>query len=241
MTRTLRILVVDDDIDHAQSLGELFELEGHAVTVVNSGEDAIHAYRSATFDVAFMDVVMPGKNGVESFLEIRRMRPEARVFMMTGYSVEQLLRQAMTNGAMGMLSKPLDPARMLEVISEIGPEGIAVVAEDDPAFGRRLERIITEAGRSCQLVTSGSDALRVAQSEGGRVLILDLKAPLIDGVDTYARIKAAGRAAPTIIITASGPEYDNTLDAIGDVAITGILNKPFDPLDLLARLDGLAA
>jgi DNA-binding NtrC family response regulator len=241
MTRALRILVVDDDIDHAQSLGELFELEGHDVTVVNSGEDAIRAYREVAFDVAFMDVVMPGKNGVESFLEIKRMRPAARVYMMTGYSVEQLLKQAMTNGAMGVLSKPLDPARMLEVISEIGPEGIAIVAEDDPSFGSRLERIITESGRRCQLVTSGSDALRAAEAGGGSLLILDLKAPLIDGVDTYARIKTAGRAAPTIIITAKGPAYDNTLDAIGDVAVTGILNKPFDPLDLLSRLDGLSA
>ena len=97
MTRSLRILVVDDDADNAYSLGELFELEGHSVQVALSGEDAIAAYLAADFDLAFMDVMMPGLNGVESFIEIRKMRPEARVYMMTGYSVEQLLQQALAH------------------------------------------------------------------------------------------------------------------------------------------------
>ena len=44
---------------------------------------------------------MPGKNGVESFFEIRRMKPDAKVFMMTGYSVEQLVQQAIDHGALG--------------------------------------------------------------------------------------------------------------------------------------------
>ena len=68
-------------------MGELFELEGHRVHVVYSGEDAIAAYHQADFDVSFLDVMMPGMNGVESFLEIRKLRPNANVFMMSGYSV----------------------------------------------------------------------------------------------------------------------------------------------------------
>ena len=82
----LSILVVDDDIDNAHSLGELFEIEGHNVRVVHSGEDAISAYCRETFDVAFMDVMMPGKNGVESFLEIRRLKPSARVMKRSAHS-----------------------------------------------------------------------------------------------------------------------------------------------------------
>jgi DNA-binding NtrC family response regulator len=62
-----------------------------------------------------------------------------------------------------------------------------------------------------------------------------------DCVEVYAELKRAGRAAPTIIITASGPQYRDTVEAMRDVAITGILNKPFDPMSLLGRLEQLAA
>jgi two-component system, NtrC family, response regulator HydG len=237
--KCLDILVVDDDVDNARSLGELFELEGHRATVVHSGEAAIAAFRRQRFDIAFMDVMMPGKNGVESFLEIRRQHPDARVYMMTGYSVEQLLRQAMANGALGVISKPLDPAKVLGVLVEVGRHGIVVVADDDPGLGPRLERMLGDAGLPSCLVQCRGDCARA--DAAAQVLIFDIKAPLIDGVDLYAEWRRAGHVAPAIIITKSGPHDRSTVDAMHDVAISGILNKPFDPMTLLDQLSRLAA
>jgi CheY-like chemotaxis protein len=237
----LRILIVDDDEDNANSMGELFELEGHNVIVVHSGQAAIDAFKSSIFDVAFMDVMMPGKNGVESFLEIKRLRPNARVYMMTGYSVEQLLQQAIDHGAMGVLSKPVDVNKVLAVLGDIQPNGIVLIAEDDPSFGPQLKSIIEGCGRPCDLVHNGNEAIGRVLSGNIEILILDLKMPLIEGVNVYNELKRAGRTVPTIIITGSGAQYHDTLDALRDVCVTGILNKPFDPWELLDRLDRLAA
>lgn len=118
MARRLSILVVDDDMDNANSLAELFDLEGHRATVVHSGEDAIAAFAQATFDVAFMDVMMPGKNGVESFIEIKQAHPDAQVYFMTGYSADDLLKKAMENGALGVFSKPVDLPSVLKTIEK---------------------------------------------------------------------------------------------------------------------------
>jgi CheY-like chemotaxis protein len=241
MNTSLKILVVDDDEDNANSMGELFEMEGHKVLVVHSGQAAIDAFKNGAFDVAFMDVMMPGKNGVESFLEIKQLRPNARVYMMTGYSVEQLLQQAIDHGAMGVLSKPVDISKVLAVLNDIHPNGIVLIAEDDPDFGPQLKTMIEGAGHVCDLVRNGKDALGRMMQGGINILILDLKMPLIDGVQVYSELKRAGRTVPTIIITGSSSEYTDTLDALQDVRITGILNKPFDPLVLLDRLDRLAA
>ena len=240
MNTSLKILVVDDDEDNANSMGELFEMEGHKVLVVHSGQAAIDAFKNGAFDVAFMDVMMPGKNGVESFLEIKQLRPNARVYMMTGYSVEQLLQQAIDHGAMGVLSKPVDISKVLAVLNDIHPNGIVLIAEDDPDFGPQLKTMIEGAGHVCDLVRNGKDALGRMMQGGINILILDLKMPLIDGVQVYSELKRAGRTVPTIIITGSSSEYTDTLDALQDVRITGILNKPFDPLVLLDRLDRLA-
>ena len=241
MVRSLKILIADDDVDNAASLGELFELEGHQAFVVHSGDAAIAAYQEHKFDLAFMDVMMPGKNGVDSFLEIRKSCPDARVYMMTGYSVEQLLRQATDNGAMGVLTKPVNLDRVSAALKEAGSSGIVIVAENDPDFGNHLMRIVNGGGHVCRLVQSSRETGLFSATLDNDIMIFDLKKPLIDGVEVINELRKAGRAAPAIIITAEGPEYHDTIEAMQDIRVTGILNKPFDPLRLLDQLENLAA
>ncbi|MDH3740587.1 MAG: response regulator [Hyphomicrobiales bacterium] len=241
MSDSLRILVVDDDTDAADSLAELFDMEGHDVQVAYSGESAIQAYRDGDFDIAFMDIMMPGKNGVESFFEIRKLRPDAKVYMMTGFSVEQLVQQAIENGAMGVLSKPLDLQKVVAVVDEVKPEGVVLIAEDDPNFGPQLADMISQGGYACKLAADGQEALDCMSSDNIDILILDLKLPVIDGIEVYTQLKGSDRTVPTIIITGQDDEHADTLQAIKDVKVTGILNKPFDPAILLDQLKKLAA
>lgn len=236
MTRAFRILVVDDDEDNACSLGELFELEGHSVTIVHSGDDAIAAYLESEFDMAFMDVMMPGRNGVESFMEIRKLKPDARVFMMTGYSVEQLLQQAVDNGAMGVLTKPVDIDKLLRAMNEAAPAGIVLIADDDPGCGRQIKSLMDDAGYECDLLRNEEDFAR----DESKLLIIDTGKPLIDGMDIYARVRRQGKTRPAIIVTRPGPAGGDALSGLRDVTVTGILNKPFDPLVLLGQLNTLA-
>jgi CheY-like chemotaxis protein len=237
MTRALTILVVDDDEDNACSLGELFELEGHRVTVAHSGEAAISAYTTTDFDLAFMDVMMPGMNGVESFLAIRRLRPEAKVFMMTGYSVEQLLLQAMEHGAMGVLNKPIDIDKLLRSVSEVKPSGIVLVAEDGPEAGAQMKSLVESAGMRCGLVSDENDAVTGAAD----LTIIDIGKPLIDSVEVYARLRRQGCQLPAIIVTRPGAGEEDMYASLRDLKVTGILNKPFDPRALIERLEALAA
>ena len=237
MPRRLRILVVDDDEDNAHSLGELFELEGHEVTVAHSGEAAIAAYVNTAFDLAFMDVMMPGLNGVESFMAIRKLRPEAKVFMMTGYSVEQLLQQAMEHGAMGVLTKPIDIDKLLRSVDEVRPSGIVLIADDAPGFGIGLKRLMDGAGFPCTLVQRETDSLQSKDA----LAIIDTGKPLIHSVHVYSRLRRDGHTKPAIIVTKPGQDGSEGFEALRDVSVTGILNKPFDPMLLLERLDSLAA
>ncbi len=103
MARTLSILVLADNADNADALADLLSMEDHKVKVVYSGQAAIDAYRSAPFDLGFFDVMMPDKNGVDSFLEIRAQWPDAKVYFMTGYSADDLLKKAMASGALGRI------------------------------------------------------------------------------------------------------------------------------------------
>ncbi len=115
----LEILVVDDDRDGADGLSEALELYGHRVTTQYSGEDAVEAFRHTSFDLTFMDVMMLGLNGVESFLEIRKIKPDAKVYMMTGYSARELLEEAVNHGAAGVFQKPFAIEDALESVMNV--------------------------------------------------------------------------------------------------------------------------
>jgi len=240
MSNIMKILVVDDDRDHADALAELLVLEGHDVEATYSGEDAVAAFKRTDFDLAFMDVMMPNMNGVESFLEIKRNKPNAQVIMMTGFSVDELLKQATENGAVAALQKPLSPKSIIEALDNVAPSGIILVAEDDESFGPLLKQMICDDGRSCELVTNGSMALDRIGQGGIDTVILDLNMPLIDGLGVYTHLKETGIDVPTILITGFAEEYLEKINTEVDLELTGILTKPFEPDDLLNKLSSLA-
>ena len=99
------VLIVDDDVDLAESLADFVGMHGHDVTVASNGKEAVECFRARNFDIALMDVRMPIMNGVDSFLEIRKLRPDAKVLLMTGFK-EPIVETALQNGALGLLHKP---------------------------------------------------------------------------------------------------------------------------------------
>jgi YesN/AraC family two-component response regulator len=97
------------------------------VDTAHNGEDAVSRFSPHKYDLVFMDVKLPGMDGVESFLEIRKLEPEARVVMMTGYSVEDLLRQAVDNGACGVLYKPFGADKVVDYLKTVKKEELSLI------------------------------------------------------------------------------------------------------------------
>ena len=125
MTEVLRILVLDDHVEVAESLGEILELIGHEVRLVHNGADAVDAYLTGRFDIGLFDVKMPGMNGVESFLAIKRQKPDAKIFMMSGYADDELIEKAIDSGALGLLRKPFEPDELIAKVDALTKSSIA--------------------------------------------------------------------------------------------------------------------
>jgi len=113
------ILVVDDDRDHAESIADILASRGFQVEMSFTGEDAVRRSAERPYDLTLMDVKLPGMNGVEAFFEVRRHHPAAPIIMMTGYSVEQLLSQAVLSGAEAILHKPFAVDVLLRAVGEV--------------------------------------------------------------------------------------------------------------------------
>ena len=110
------VLVVDDLRSIRLTLSGILEDEGYNVVMAENGYQAIEAAKQTPFDLIFMDIKMPGINGVQTFREIRKINPGAVVIMMTAYSVEDLVREALGEGAYGVVYKPFDIEKIVGMI-----------------------------------------------------------------------------------------------------------------------------
>ena len=115
-----KILVVDDD----QSILSIFEYilqeAGYVTETAADGYEAIQKVKTLTdIDLMFMDVKMPGLSGIDAFKEIQKINPRLLVVMMTGYSVDELLKEAFELGAYGVIYKPFDMEEVLSIIEKI--------------------------------------------------------------------------------------------------------------------------
>ena len=119
MREQATILIVDDDTSSSTIVSFILKRKGCLVTMVGRGEEAVEEVMRRPFRVTLMDIRMPGMDGLAAFRRIREIRPGAAVIMMTAYSVEDLVRAALEEGACGVLYKPLDIDRMLALIERV--------------------------------------------------------------------------------------------------------------------------
>ena len=106
-----KILVVDDEPDFCEALGDFLEAKGCSVLEAHDGDQALAVYRQERPDVVLLDVRMPGKDGLEALRELRAFDPEARVIMITAVPEGELDKQAIADvdeGTLDYITKPFD-------------------------------------------------------------------------------------------------------------------------------------
>jgi len=119
--KPLNILIIDDDYDFAESLGEIFSAKNHKITLNFNPLQGINTFKSHSFDIVFIDMKMPKMNGVDAFLKIKSISPCVKVVLMTGYSVQQQIDTAIENGIFGIINKPLDIEELFSYLEKIQP------------------------------------------------------------------------------------------------------------------------
>jgi Nif-specific regulatory protein len=108
MEETIRILIVDDEKGSRETLGDILREEGYAVTVAGDADQALEQVEAGSFDIALLDIRLPGMDGVELLGRIRRMSPGTSVIMITAYATVENSIEALNLGAWSYLTKPLN-------------------------------------------------------------------------------------------------------------------------------------
>jgi len=120
MNKKPNILVVDDEKDLCDIFYKLLTSAGYNVDSAYTGTESIKKAEKRPYQVIFMDVKLPDINGLEAFQKIKKIRPESTTVMMTGYAVEDIVKQAIKDGAYCCIYKPFNISEILDVIEKIG-------------------------------------------------------------------------------------------------------------------------
>ncbi len=221
------ILVVDDLRSMRLTLGGILEDKGHNVVTVEDGYQAIEAVRKKHFDAIFMDIKMPGINGVQTFREVKKIDPKAVVIMMTAYSVEDLVKEAMEEGAYAIVSKPFDIDKVISIIDELLQEKILILVVDDHFGDRETLKVILEGkGYRVAAAGDGAEAIRMVKEGHYDIIFLDIRLPDMNGVETFEQVKSIDPRAVVIMMTGY-TEAELVERAISSGAYTCI-HKPFN-------------
>jgi DNA-binding NtrC family response regulator len=114
----IRVLLVDDEESFVEYLGKRLSARGMQVSISLSGEAALERVKTQELDVVILDVRMPGMSGVETLRELRKLRPELQVIMLTGHASIESGVEGMKLGAFDYLVKPCDIEVLTKAINE---------------------------------------------------------------------------------------------------------------------------
>lgn len=211
------------------SLLDIFEAKGYEVESANSGAEAIAKVREKPFDVIVMDIKMPVMNGVEAFKQIKIISPKTVVIMVTAYSLEDLIKEALREVAFGILRKPLDIDKMIEQIELAKQGGMLILVVDDDLETRETFKDLLEAKQyKVSTAATSKEAIDRSRERPNDILFLDMQLDALNGLETYLAIKEINPNAIAVIITGYYEQMKDLVDRSLEKGVYTYLKKPLD-------------
>ena len=112
------ILVVDDESDVCEMLVTILYEEGYVTDIVNRGKDAVKKVKDGGVDFVMLDIMMPEMGGMETLRQIKAVRHDIPVVMITAYATLKTAQEAMRLGACDYITKPFNLGCVKEVIKQ---------------------------------------------------------------------------------------------------------------------------
>ncbi len=202
------ILVVDDDHAACDFMVRALEEEDYITVVAHSGAEAVEKARILMPDAITLDILMPGGNGLEALVELKK-KPETRHIPIVLVSVLEHQKLGFALGAADYLLKPLEKSRLVESLRAITPPSteertgwVLVVDDDLPTLDFVKETLITE-GYKTKTAQSSAEAMQLLSTINVGALIINLLTKEMEGFDILQRIRSDPKwgGIPIFILT----------------------------------------
>jgi DNA-binding response OmpR family regulator len=209
------VLVVDDEPDVRELVGEFLRAEGFEVAEAANGLEALLQVKRVRPTAVLLDLMMPRLGGLEAIKRIRAFDQQIRILVITGVLDSELHRRARALGAVAVFTKPLEPARIVAVLrgelpSEIAPPAeeparapvTVLVVEDEAAERAQLEQLLVQKGYEVRLARDAAAGVRAVVERAPDIVLLDVEMPGLSGVGVLPTIVALAPEAKVVMVSA---------------------------------------
>jgi DNA-binding NtrC family response regulator len=153
MSDKIKVLIVDDELKFLDSIAQRLEMRGLGVTKAGNGQDAVEFARTQKFDLALLDLKMPGMDGKEVLEILKKEHKFIEVIILTGHGSLESAVECTKLGAFGYLPKPYELDSLLEILRQAYEARLRKKFETDQT---RLDKIMQ--------IATGSSALGILRT-----------------------------------------------------------------------------
>lgn len=239
MTASSSILVVDDEADSCCNLSDILTDLGYQVDTALDGFAALELVRKKPYDIALLDLKMPGMDGLTLYREIRKICSSTVALVVTAYASKATSEEALAAGAWQVLAKPVDFACLLALVEEALGQPLVLLVDDDPDLCANLWDLLRERGYRVAVAYDEEDAARHLQEHDFTIVLIDMKLPRGDGGQVFQQVRQINPQARTIVITGHRLELDPLVQRVLAEGADAVCYKPFDVPRLLSTLEQL--
>ena len=143
MPDKIRLLIVDDEVKFLDSISKRLELRGFDVAKASNGKDAVETARNEKFDLALLDLKMPGMDGREVLEILKKEHKFIEIIILTGHGSLESAVECTKLGAYGYLPKPYELDSLLEVLKEAYEARLKKKFEHDQTRMQKMMQIAT--------------------------------------------------------------------------------------------------
>ncbi len=239
LSKDSSILVVDDEVDTCRNLSDILTDLGYHVETVHNGNTALEMVRDKRYDVALLDLKMPGMDGLTLYREIKKIRAGTVAIVVTAYASSSTATEALDAGAWQVVAKPIDFPKLLALVEEALDQPLVLVVDDDPDLCANVWDLLRESGYRVCLAHNEKQAAEQLSERGIRVVLIDMKLPQGDGTTVFQLVRQTNPNARTIIITGNRTEMEQLIQKVVIEGADAVCYKPFDVPNLLTVLQKL--
>ena len=199
--------------DTCSNLSDILTDLGYQVDCRPRRPAALELVRQKPYDVALLDLKMPGMDGLALYREIRKLRAGTVAIVVTAYASSATAEEALAAGAWQVLPKPVDLPRLLGLVEQAQGQPLVMVVDDDPDLCGSLWELLRERGYRVGLAHDEAEAAEQLRDTGFRVVLIDMKLPGGDGAEVFRLVREANPEARTVVITGCRAEMDTLVRA----------------------------